>query len=749
MELLNKLKNSIKSSFKTVLLNFKEFVWIYIAVIIVQLLIGVWTLSAFTNHVANDAMFEENYPYDITITGPNYEITKLKNRFRNDINAKNSLITDFGSSGSAIGVSIKDDSYNEFYSEYIKALEPEVDHTITPKYVYHSEIQDEIATSSVLIGIVVFAVGVLILSVMYSVRTNHYKFQYGIYMTFGADKKMLGKIAMNELLAINTLALVPSAIVAYLLALTVYAGSGVNIIVSMPQVLIYVALSFIAVLIAACTSLGGLFFKPPIALITTADNSNFVSSPRRSFNIFAKKIPFHYEAISAWRFRKYIAGLVLGAVTFSVVFVTGIYCANMLKTENEASNEEFVLSYRHSTMVDDLRKKANYEAEEIIYALSSVSEIDKVVIEQSKSFNARLDHLLLQPGTEAVGSGFTVPSLEEADGYNRATNNCRYVCIDSLALALYDSLYEIEYLDGYDADKLLSDDNMIVVSEGLYGARCFNFKPGDTVVVADMIRAAEDMPIESDPLKILRQRINNCEFKYTEYTIGAVIHDTDATDSIIVGMNSDEYYAVTGEKRAVSEIGIFVRSDLDLGEISDVRNEVKGIMSSYSSWSTKTTDSAVFSIVDKRINLPGLLYLLSILALLITPMIWIFSQIMFYKKREPEFRTLTYIGATLKEIMSIHAVSGGIIFVISFLANFILSRLLCYGIYRIFTAVLPRLGILGMNVSFDSFVPLSTILLYAGVSALCGLISSLIPFILYKKKLDKELQTVLNTKIDD
>ena len=61
MEFLRKLKNSIKSSVKSVLINYKEFIGLYAAVIVVQLLLGVWTFSAFTNYSANDAIFEENY----------------------------------------------------------------------------------------------------------------------------------------------------------------------------------------------------------------------------------------------------------------------------------------------------------------------------------------------------------------------------------------------------------------------------------------------------------------------------------------------------------------------------------------------------------------------------------------------------------------------------------------------------------------------------------------------------------------
>jgi ABC-type antimicrobial peptide transport system permease subunit len=100
------------------------------------------------------------------------------------------------------------------------------------------------------------------------------------------------------------------------------------------------------------------------------------------------------------------------------------------------------------------------------------------------------------------------------------------------------------------------------------------------------------------------------------------------------------------------------------------------------------------------------------------------------------------MGATVKEIGGLHAVSGALVFVISFIANFGLSTLFCLGIFNIFTRVLPQLGIVGIRVSFDSFVPISTMLLYAIVSAICGCISSLIPFLLYKRKLKLEEKAI-------
>ena len=749
MELLKKIKKSIKNSFKSVLLNFKEFIGLYVAVIIVQLLIGVWALSAFTNYYANDSVFDDNYKYDVTVTGSNSTISNLANQLRFDKSQANTWIVDFGYSSNSIGIILKDGEFDRFYDDYLEKLiiDDKIEYDLTPKYVYHSDIQDDIIVSSVVIGIIVFLIGILILSVMYAVRTNHYKFQYGLYMTFGADKKMLGGIALNELLAINTLTLIPSVIISYLLTIPIYWNSVTKTMISFLAILLYIVLTYLVSFVAACLSVGSLFIKTPISLITTADNSNFVSSPRRSFNIFAKNMPLNYELYTTWRFRKYIARLVLGAVAFSVIFVTGVYCANMLKTENGAAKNECTISYKFNTTDEDLRLEANEQSEKIINGLLQIKNIEKVNFEQSKGMANRSEHILLKPGTEVSGSKNTVASLEEFEGYTRATNACRYVCVDALVMKNYETRFYVDYLSGYDAEKVLGSDHMIVVSESIFGAQCFDFEVGDKIVVAKWVATKEALPVESNKLKILSQEIRNCTFAYKEYTVGAVIHDTDISDSIIIGMNTDEYYRSVGETRINNSIDVYVTAGLELSDVTRIRENVKSYMEEYGSWSVQVTDGAIYSIVDDNINLPGQLYVISILTLIIAPVVWIFSQIMFYKKREDEFKLLHAMGATVKEIGGIHLASGVLIFLISFIVNFLLSRALCFAIYRILTSVLPNIGIMGMSVSFADFVPMSTVLLYAGVSAVCGCISSLIPFVLYTRKLklhDKALseQTV-------
>ena len=694
-------------------------------------------MSAYTNYTSNNALFEENYKYDIIISDAKISLEDMRGVFRADKN----MVTDFGMVGENLGVSIKNGTLDKFKSAYL--VKNNAKYTVTPYYAYHTEMQSGLILSATVIGAITMCISALILSVIHSIRTNHYKFQYGIYMAFGADKKMLCRLVAQELFTINTLLLVPSAIIAYLLVLIIYVPHGVTVLFTPLQMLLYVALSYTVVAIASGSSIGGLFFKPPVALISAADNSHFVTSPRRSLNVFGKNIPLRYEIYSIWRFRKYIIRLVSGAVAFSVIFVTAIYCANMVTAENNAPLDEYTFKFKSSTFVEDRRDQANTEGREIIESLYTIPEVESVDFEQSKDFAYLSDHILLKGENVPTGNTITVTSSEKRDsGFSRAANNCRYVSINSFTLKNYERNFDVEYLDGVDAESFALRDDLIVVSEGAYGVKSFTFAPGDKIILAEMTESG-DIPIVSDPMEVLNQQILCHKFKYTEYTVGAVIHDTSASSSIIIGINEDKYLEVSRDKSAISEINVVLKNGLELDEIASVHQKIDDLMFSYDNWNVNCNDAAIDSYVDKKVDLHALLYLLSALVLVICPLIWVFSQTMFFRKREPEFRTLGYIGIELKKILGIHLVSGVIIFVLGFVVNFAFSRLACFGIYKLLTALLPRLGVLGVSVSFDSFVPVEIMLICAAVSALCGTVSSIIPFLVYKAKLKKEVASVI------
>jgi hypothetical protein len=489
--------------------------------------------------------------------------------------------------------------------------------------------------------------------------------------------------------------------------------------------------------------MGGLLFSSPVSLISTSDNSNFVTSPKRSFNIFGKNIPLQYEFFTVWRFRKYIVKLLAGAVAFSVIFITMIYFGNMIHAHNASPVEEYVVSFKYNPYSNEDRPITLKEGKEIIYYFSGLDSVEMVDFEQSKNVRHLYDHILIKGKNNVSGNDYSVTTNEGKDkGYNRATNYYKYVCLDVLTLKNYEDIYDIEYLDGLNSENLTANGQYVVVGEGLYGVKGFDFAPGDRITVAEMKKSVT-LPAFTDKREMLKQQILNYQFDYKEYTVGAVIHSEDASDSIIVGVNEQDYRRLAGDDRAISQIKVYLKNDTDITAAQTTRISVEEFMSYYDSWTCEYQNGAVYSLVDRRIGLDSFIYLLSAIILVICPLIWIFSQIMFFKKREIEFRTLGYIGIGIKRILGIHVVSGTIIFVLGFVLNFVLGRAACYGIFWLLTSFLPSMGAnMVTAASFDSFVPLPIMIICAAVFAFCGMISGIIPFIIFERKLEKERRMI-------
>lgn len=743
MEQIKAFFSSFKASAKSVIFNFREFAGIYIAIIVVQLLLGVWTLSAFTGHYSNDQLFKENYGYDIFVTEARVTLYELEGI----CNANSDLVTDCDLDGGKLGISIKSGTLEEFKTKVLDKNGAE--YTVTPYYTYHTEVQRDNSIISLALGIMVLVISTLIVSIIHSVRTNHYKFLYGIYVTFGADRKMLATLASRELFTINTLTIIPSGIIAYLACLLTFSTNGVTPIFKLSALIIYILLSYAVVLISAGSAVGGMLFCPPVSLISTADNSNFVTSPRRSFNLFAKNIPLQYELYSIWRFRKYIIKLIAGAVAFSVIFITMIYFGNMIQAANEAPVEEYVISFKYNPYSKDDRPITLKEGKEIISYLSDLENVEITDFEQSKNVRFLYDHILIKGKNNASGNDYSVTSNECKNlGYNRATNYYKYVCLDSLVLENYEKIYTVEYLEGLNSENLTQSGEYILISEGLYGVQGFTFAPGDKITIAEMKKSVT-LPAIADKKETLKQQILNYGFEYKEYTVGAVIHNSDATDCITVGVGEQDYERLAGDKRAISQINVYLKNDTDLSQMKSTRADVEEFMSGYDAWDCEYKNGAVYSLVDKRIGLDSVIYLLAALILIICPLIWIFSQIMFFKKRETEFRTLGYIGIGIKRILGIHIVSGTIIFILGFILNLILGRAACFGIFKLMTSLLPSIGVNSVtSASFDSFVPLPVMIICAAIFAFCGMLSGIIPFMILEKKLERERRTPKSVEFD-
>ena len=116
-----------------------------------------------------------------------------------------------------------------------------------------------------------------------------------------------------------------------------------------------------------------------------------------------------------------------------------------------------------------------------------------------------------------------MPSTENAT-YTIATNQYQYTAFDKALIDMiieYD-LYEIEG----DPYSVLTQENTIIISDSLANTKMFDFKVGDKVMLATF--AYRNGKIDAKKLnaqELLRQQILQFGFEYTEYTIGAVIHN--------------------------------------------------------------------------------------------------------------------------------------------------------------------------------------------------------------------------------
>ena len=162
-------------------------------------------------------------------------------------------------------------------------------------------------------------------------------------MSFGAGFEKLFETASWELFMISLLTFIPSLAAGLGISARAYLPHGAVFSFSfrLADLLLALLWDLLAVFIGVFPPVLALSKKRPVQLLAAEDNSNLVSSPRRSAYIFGKKFPETYELYGIVRFRRYFAGLLLGAVSFSTVFLCGIFFRDRQANIQSAPEAQF------------------------------------------------------------------------------------------------------------------------------------------------------------------------------------------------------------------------------------------------------------------------------------------------------------------------------------------------------------------------------------------------------------------------
>lgn len=744
------LSINFKRALKSVRYNYRQHLCFFVAVFVLQMFFWILTFSTDTDRDNIRQVTEDNYEHHIIIYNMNnQQYTILNNKvYENafdDMRAYENVefegYTDlFGRKSYTAYVILADlkTAPQAFEKNYIRPMRSdanvfEVVYTPLYDYDFDSSYMQDNTVQYWLLMLLMTVLSILLLMALYNIRINHFKFLYGVYMTCGADFKKLFSTAAWELLTISLLTFVPSMVVSMIVLVIAYRAVGVAFHFVFSAILKVILFNLISVIASVWLPMKWMAHKTPMSLIVAQDNSNLVTSPRKSFRILGRSMPFHYECFSTWRFRTYFIKLVATATAFSALFLCGLYIRQMVNTNLAEPILEFELSAGED--IDD----------DTIELIAAIDGVGYCWWENATMASLNSDHILVTEKQGSAAAGYTVPSSENV-AYPIATNQYQYTALDEtlIDMIVENNLYEI---DG-DPYSVLTQENTVMISDSIANTKMFDFKVGDKIILATF--AYRNGNISKDQLnaqELLREQIRQFGFTYTEYTIGAVISNSEAGAFLTFGVSEEAYAELADAEASRRNVSVYIESDADIPTIQQAFDYIRSLMSFQSDYKIKQTGAHFERIVLQMRNLPTRVLILSVLILLICPIVWFFSQILFYGKRRPEMDMLRSFGATEKELHGVHRISGIFMAAVSIVISLILAYSASGLVFLFCNRLMASLG-LGSGTRYEFYISVPALISCILISMVCGYLSSTIPFLLYRAKLRREQKTGILERSD-
>lgn len=640
----------------------------------------------------------------------------------------------------AFGTTIDADTFISYYLEGSGIDPARVQIDYTPLYEYDLQTAPGQISRAVWLCLLLGAIFIALLTLLFSLRLNHYKFMYGIYMTCGAGFRRLFGSSMLEMLLIAVTTLLLSLGCSVGLCAAVFGGRVAVRWWMIPLILLINAITVGVAVYAPAKRLAG---QPPVELIVAQDNSNMVTSPRRSFRIFNKSFPYHYELFSIWRFRSYLIKLLVSAVMLAAIFICGIFISGLSKTSAEAVNAEYIVNVDISDVdpasdsedelgIADVIEIMEDAQREAICAVDGVS----YTLWRQETTASEITSLMLMTRDMHSSSKYSVSTSGQEDAYRLATNYYSYSAMDRYYIDTLCSLYEV---DG-DPYLVLEDEGSIIISDSVYNEACFSFSPGDKVYLGKYVRGKLDLTdyMQLDDFEILRKMLDKMVFVYEEYTVAAVVHGLESERGFVVGMSRQNYLSFTGSTSLSGSIEVYAEPTMAATASGEVLYDIRRGLNSYiGDYGIAYSISNCYSALERELAAERgeytLAVLMAVLLLLLSPIVWFFSQLLFYSKREGEFSVLRMFGAGEGAIKRLYSFAGLLIAALASVMAALLSYGLSYLLFKLLNSWLPSLGFID-KINYVYSIPLWALLVALAVSMLCGYLSSMIPYFISRRR---------------
>ncbi len=705
--MMARLIRNIRLALKTVLFDKKQYLCFFCGLFIIQMmfsLISVYfvntidirykkTLEEYDYHVFLGSLNEEQYAFLLSggtamlSSDKNYELIRIEEYESMDTyDITYNVYVKFTNENI-------EDSYNRFYKKQIAGLaelaETGVYYSVSP--VYNFSVEKNINTIAfTVISLLMLVLGTFILMVLYYIRISHYKFTYGIYMTFGADLKKLLETSFWELMIVNTMMLPLSLVLSALLGAILYNISGSGFAYSPVVVLITIAASNLIAALSVIWPVWRVSKRTPILNIAAEDNSNLVVSPKMSFEFYGLRYPEKYELFTIWRFRKYISQLVILASVFAILFTGISYIAAVIKKTESEADPQFTLSFNNTG-----EYPIYYEDELMTQELLQIDNIIQIKKSISISAMEQSSHIIFRNSDVKFGSNFVVfgkdvLSRDQIEEDNLcAENMIKYKACDAeIAVSLND------YKHTGEINSILDNERTVIISDSLNNIKKLKIKPGSKIWIAikkDQIMSIESMLTGHD---LLKEQFKYYNFEYIEFTVGAILHDDVTSRYMNIYFSENDFFDVTGSGAYYNEVNLYTDLSASPAQLSETEYELKKWAVQYYAVDVKNNHASLNYEVDLLKNKHTITQISSVFVILVTPMIWMFSQIIFYGKRGNEFYILEMFGSNERAIKNIFIFDGFVFVILSAVVYTVFELLVNYSINMIFTNKISEIRVL-------------------------------------------------------
>ena len=582
MKLLDSVKRDVKLTLKTIRFEFPRFICFFVVLFLLQgLFCSILTLYSNNDRTQLDYLESEYRApngelYHLKLLGCNETQRAILHNFDMDQEEEKEIFTLLGADITQTTDGLHrqfdlyvrfegdvEESYQTFRARYSYALSEQGQYVEETTLLLSYELEQAANRAVLILQLtLVVVLGALAVWMLHSIMTNHYKFTYGVYMSFGANFLRLFRTSVWEMIWAALFTWLPAVGVANLICWLLFRNSGLGFAISIGGCLLTLLISLLTVCISVFASIRSVSRKPPVRHLIADDNSNLIRSPRHSASLVDSTFPGSIARLSFVRFRKYVLRLLGMALSFAMLFVGLITLSNcyqrMLDTPRPLYQVDFAVPMYTSSSTDaesdgnagdagedavsdtpassdeaapdgsDSTSDSGSDSEEVDYAsygytdaisevFAEIPHLGTVLKESTYPARALHSHIRLDESAAKIGAGGVSLSQDGTDW--RYQMNVNYQSLDSEIIRSFEFLgYGIEG----SLESVLTEPGTVAVTDSFMGSVKFDWEIGDVIYVAkvsgslsDAQKVEQSMLYVTDEDQILLAYMQQCSYEYT------------------------------------------------------------------------------------------------------------------------------------------------------------------------------------------------------------------------------------------